>query len=94
MSQLACPLCGRYVSLSRFDPSHFESDIYAVDMIGLGRGRGFAVSETFSVLGEPEITCVIAERCRIILGLIARAGGKAVYSYGKITPRERARKVS
>ncbi len=70
MSQLVCPLCGRFVSISRFDPSNFEADIFAVNVRGLGRGRGFAVSETFSVLGEPEITGVIAERCRIILGLI------------------------
>jgi hypothetical protein len=70
MSQLACPLCGRYVSLDGFDPSHFESDIYAVNRIGLGRGRGFAVSESFSVLGDLTITGPIALRCRKILGLI------------------------
>ena len=70
MSQLACPLCGRFVSLNGFDPSNFESDIYAVNRTGLGRGRGFAVSESFSVLGESTITGPIAARCRIILGLI------------------------
>ena len=70
MSQLACPLCGRFVSLNGFDPSHFESDIYAVNRTGLGRGRGFAVSESFSVLGDLTITGPIAARCRIILGLI------------------------
>lgn len=74
MSQLACPLCGRFVSIERFDPSGFESDIFAVNVRGLGRGRGFAVSEIFSVLGEPAVTGPIAERCRIILGLIE--GGK------------------
>ena len=42
---------------------------------GLGRGRGFTVSETFSVLGDPEITGLIADRCHKILGLIE---GKAV----------------
>ena len=80
MSQLVCPLCGRFVSLKIFDPSRFESDIFAVDVRGLGRGRGFAVSEAFSVLGEPEITGVIAERCRIILGLIE---GKTILSDGE-----------
>ena len=58
------------VSLNGFDPSNFESDIYAVNRTGLGRGRGFAVSESFSVLGESTITGPIATRCRIILGLI------------------------
>ena len=80
MSQLVCPLCGRFVSLKIFDPSSFESDIFAVDVRGLG--RGFAVSEAFSVLGEPEITGVIAERCRIILGLIE---GKTILSGGEMS---------
>ena len=70
MTQLVCPLCGRFVALSIFDPSRFEPDIFAVNVKGLGRGRGFAVSETFSVLGDQEITGLIAERCRKILGLI------------------------
>ena len=70
LSQLACPLCGKYTSLSRFDPSGFESDIYAVDMIGLGRGRGFAVGPSFSVLNDVTITGAIASRCRLILGII------------------------
>ncbi|UCD44583.1 MAG: hypothetical protein JSV27_10760 [Candidatus Bathyarchaeota archaeon] len=70
MSQLVCPLCGRFVSLSRFDPSFFESDIFAVNVRGLGRGKGFAVSETFSVLGERAVTDPIADRCRVILGVI------------------------
>jgi hypothetical protein len=70
MSQLACPLCGRFVSLNGFDPSSFESDIYAVNRTGLGRGRGFAVSEIFSVLGDLTITGPIATRCRKILSII------------------------
>ena len=70
MSQLACPLCGRFVSLSRFDPSGFDNDIYAVNMVGLGRGKGFAVGTSFSVLNDVTITGAIASRCRIILGLI------------------------
>ncbi len=70
LSQLACPLCGRFVSLNGFDPSDFESDIYAVNRTGLGRGRGFDVGPRFSVLGDVTITGPIASRCRIILGLI------------------------
>ncbi len=70
MSQLACPLCGRFVSLSRFDPSGFDNDIYAVNMVGLGRGKGFAVGPSFSVLDDLTIIGAIASRCRTILGLI------------------------
>jgi hypothetical protein len=80
MSQLACPLCGRFVNLKGFDPSNFELDIYAVNRVGLGRGRGWAVSEIFSVLGDSAITAPIAERCRVILGLIE---GKKVLSGGE-----------
>jgi len=70
LTSLVCPLCGRHVALSIFDPSRFEPDIFAVNVKGLGYGRGFAISETFSVLGDQEITDLIAERCRKILGLI------------------------
>jgi hypothetical protein len=56
--------------LSRFDPSGFDNDIYAVNMVGLGRGKGFAVGPSFSVLNDVTITGAIASRCRIILGLI------------------------
>ena len=70
MSHLVCPLCGRFASLRHFDPSHFEPDIFAVQVTGLGRGRGFATSQTFSVLGEKAITDPIAKRCHVILGLI------------------------
>lgn len=43
MSQFACPLCGKFVSLRLFDPSGFDRDIYAVEVRGLGRGRGTKV---------------------------------------------------
>ncbi len=70
MSQLACPLCGRYVSLNIFDPSNFEDDIYAAQLTGLGRGRGFEVTDKSSVLHDPMVTGLIADRCFRILGLI------------------------
>ena len=69
MVNLVCPLCGRHVVREYFDPSKFARDIYAVEVTGLGRGRGFAVSEPFSVLDDPEIIGPIAERCRVILEL-------------------------
>jgi len=46
LSQLVCPLFGRFVSLRLFDPSLFEFDSFVVNVRGLGRGRGFAVFET------------------------------------------------
>jgi chromosome segregation ATPase len=38
------------VSLRIFDPSGFDNDIYAVEVHGLGRGRGVEVSERYSIL--------------------------------------------
>ena len=75
MANIVCPLCGRHVVQEYFDPSNFAHDIYAVEVTGLGRGRGFAASEPFSVLGDPEITGSIAKRCHTILELIE---GKAM----------------
>ena len=70
MAQLICPLCGRLVALSIFDPSNFELDICTVVQTGLGRGRGFSVSDPVSVLGDKQITGLISDRCYKILGMI------------------------
>ena len=67
---VACPMCGRHVPENVFDPKSMDADIYAVHVSGLGRGKGFAVSEPFSVLGDPTITAPIADRCRSILKVI------------------------
>ncbi len=40
MSQLICPLCGKFVSVRYYDPSGFEDDILLVQVRGLGRGKG------------------------------------------------------
>jgi len=71
-------LQGNLINLDTLLLIHFvETAIYLCELRARanvrGLGRGFAVSETFSVLGEPAITGPIAERCRKILGLIARA---------------------
>ena len=67
---ICCPLCGRHVPEKVFNPESLDSDIYAVLVSGLGRGKGFAVSEPFSILGNPAITAPIADRCRSILKTI------------------------
>ena len=70
MSHLRCPLCIRYVSLSQLNLSSPVEDIYVVKFSGLGRGRGFAISESFSVLDDAELMDRIATRLRGILNLI------------------------
>lgn len=71
---LVCPLCGRHVPVQVFDPSTFEDDITAVEVAGLGRGRGFQVTGRYSVLGDPTITGLISDRCQRILHLIHHQG--------------------
>ena len=70
MSQLICPLCGRFASLRFFNPNSFESDIYAVDVRGLGRGKGVEVVSRTSVLEVPEIVVPIRNRCRELIRII------------------------
>jgi predicted nucleic acid-binding Zn-ribbon protein len=67
-----CPLCGRFVSLRFFDPGSFESDIYGVDVRGLGRGKGVEVVSRFSVLNTPEIVVPIRNRCLELIRIIDR----------------------
>ena len=71
---IACPLCGRHVPEHVFDPSTFGDDIYAVEVTGLGRGRGFQVTGQYSVLEYPAITGLISDRCHRILHLIHQQG--------------------
>lgn len=70
MSQLVCPLCGRFVGVEHFDPRLFEDDIFGVEVRGLGRGKGFEVTERYSLLGDQRITGLIEDRCHRILHLI------------------------
>ena len=53
-----------------FDPSSFESDIYGVDVRGLGRGKGVEVVSRLSVLEVPEIVVPIRNRCRELIRII------------------------
>jgi hypothetical protein len=70
---IVCPLCGRHVPENVFDPGNFKDDIYAVEVIGLGRGRGFAVTETYSIQ-DPLILGLIKDRCHRILHLVDNRG--------------------
>jgi hypothetical protein len=71
---IVCPLCGRHVPENVFDPSDFENDIYGVEVSGLGRGRGFRVTSSYSLLNIPSITGLISDRCHQILHLIHSSG--------------------
>lgn len=72
MTQLACPLCGKNTSLNSYDPSQFDLDIYEVEMMGLGRGKGFRVVGKHSLLGEPETLAPLRERLLDLVELLHR----------------------
>ena len=63
-------MCGRFASLRFFDPGSFDADIYAVDVRGLGRGKGVKVVSRTSVLDVPEIVVPIKNRCRELIRII------------------------
>ena len=63
-------MCGRFASLRFFDPTSFDPDIYAVDVRGLGRGKGVEVVSRTSVLDVPEIIVPIKNRCRELIRII------------------------
>ena len=62
------------MSLKIFDPGRFESDIYAVEVRGLGRGKGVEVTEIYSVLDDPEIVEPIRDRCHELIKIIDGKG--------------------
>lgn len=69
MGFLACPLCGRNVSLDHFDPSGFELDVTTQDIVGLGRGKGFRTEGRSSILGNNPVVHMIIDRIIALLNL-------------------------
>ena len=51
-----CPLCGKQSSVRLYDPTKFDPDIYAIQKVGLGRGRGFKVTDQYSILNKENPT--------------------------------------
>jgi len=74
MSHIRCPLCGKNAPISSFDPSSLDLDLKLVSFRGLGRGKGFEVSEEHSVLGDEEYSPLIAERVLDLCKMFVDAG--------------------
>lgn len=70
MVQLICPLCGKFTSIRYFDPGSFENDVFGVDTVGLGRGRGTRVVAKFSLLDDSQLMRTIRDRCHLLVGII------------------------
>ena len=62
-NQFQCPLCGRSVSIRKFDPTNFVDDVIGIRFVGLGYGLGFGVADKGSILdsGDP-VLYLIADR--------------------------------
>ena len=72
ISQWQCPLCGKIVSVSLYDPSDFDDDILLIQVRGLGRGKGFEVAENYSLLDgdNPELLDLISDRVAVLYDLL------------------------
>jgi len=69
---LVCPLCGKSSSRRKYDPSEFEMDICARDVVGLGRGKGFATTNEYSLLGNPEALGPMKDRILDLVELMRK----------------------
>ncbi len=66
-----CPLCGRQVSLKRYDPSDYEDDVIGITLRGLGRSRGFEEIERYSLLETDDpVLDKLAKRVTILMPLL------------------------
>ncbi|MGD0804302.1 MAG: hypothetical protein ABSA11_09540 [Candidatus Bathyarchaeia archaeon] len=64
MSHLICPLCGLNVPLSKLERGNFPIDLKTISFRNLGYRKGFGVSEIVSIMGDGEITPIIAARVK------------------------------
>ncbi len=74
MTHLVCPLCGRYAPLSTLNPDILELDLKVASFRGLGRRRGFAIRDVYSVLGDSEYTPIIANRVKKLYHMFIDCG--------------------
>ena len=49
---MSCPLCGKMSSVERYNPKYFADDIFILELKGLGRGRGFEVTNSSSIFSQ------------------------------------------
>lgn len=54
MSQLICPLCGKFTSVRLYDPEVFEDDIKRVQVRSRGRGKGTERAWTVSIFEDED----------------------------------------
>ena len=65
-------MCGKQSSIRNYDPSDFDDDIILIVKRGLGHGRGFAVTDRYSLLdgSDPELLDLISDRVAVIYDML------------------------
>ncbi len=68
MSLWICPICGKQCSIKHYDPTDFVKDILILLLRGLGKGKGFEVSERYSLLdgSDPALLALIRDRVAVV----------------------------
>jgi hypothetical protein len=77
LSHVTCPVCGKSSFLRDFDPEKIALDIHVYSVTGLGRGKGFRITASDSILRSPEYRQVrgrFAARMIAVLGLLSETG--------------------
>lgn len=74
-SQFICPLCGKFNSVRKYDPSDFVIDVLAVATKGEGRGKGTSVvvKESIFNLDMEDLVELIGDRVFEFLTHVASA---------------------
>ena len=60
--------------MANLDPGNFDLDIYAQDIRGLGKGKGFATTNRGSILHSAEVRSKIAPRLLDLVQLLVNEG--------------------
>ena len=81
-------MCGKFCSFNSFNPFR-GLDIYAVEVKGLGRGKGVKVVNRYSILKpENEVAAKIGNRLLELLTLFLEEGCLDPYDIYKILPED------
>ncbi len=88
LTQLVCPICGKFGSYDNFSVSK-DVDVVAVEVRGLGRGKGVKVEETYSVLDpDNENVRIIGERLLELLEVFLENKCLDPYDVYKVLPKD------
>ena len=92
MEQIVCPTCGKFTPIDYFHPEDLPLDITLANVAGLGRGKGFEVTETWSAIDEDddEIIGLVKDRLVEILALLNEEGKVTNQDIATITGGENA----